>query len=780
MANIPIRDITQTGIPTATSNIVFDDGSMKRATIADLADGVRPVASQSEAQTGSDNSKTMSPLRVKQSIASEVGVTIASKSQGDAANTALQPAAIGSTIQAYDADLASIAGLSPANNDFLQRKSGAWVNRTPAQAKADLSLSTVATSGSYNDLSGLPTLGDLAAKDQAAIADIAATGAPSSTTALFGDGTWKTPAGGGDMIAATYDPNNKSADAFDSGNTKFLQLDTDAVAQTVRESLSERLSVTQFKAVADADWTNAFQRAHDAAVARGGATIEIPSGDFEMSAFPTTGSYVIWQGGGVGTRLISTVTTGDFVTIAGLNSWIRDVCLTTNVRKTSGFMMVLGHGIIEGAIGVRIEYGYNGLKITDASQIVVDRVEIANLLGVYGIYTNGTSSITTTGMRFSNITVAGQPVPSDAVNKGAWAGSTAFNVKDVVTNAGALYICSTAGTSASTGGPSGLPTSGTTPQTAFSNTITDGSAQWQFLNAQTNLFVMDSYSYSLRMSNVGLLWGYQGFVMQDAAGFGDTSMPKWVHSAHNIECDTNWASAMVLSGGGGFHSTNSWWGTSKTSFGIFIASTFAGDVSIKNSRINNNYNAGLYISAGPKNVLIDGNFIGGNSLVGVGTSAGVVAEAGASGFSLTNNIIGPLPSLGTNANQVGVILGNSVDEFLISGNDLRGNNAPISVGTLPSTPGETFWIKDNRGLKTKMSAGTTLASAATTTTVTHGLATTPRAADIQITPAGGWGSAGQWSINSGTITSTTFDISTSANPGAGVFMNVRAGIWGDW
>lgn len=42
--------------------------------------------------------------------------------------------------QPKDQDLTDIAALSPTNNDFLQRKSGAWVNRTPAQAKTDLSL----------------------------------------------------------------------------------------------------------------------------------------------------------------------------------------------------------------------------------------------------------------------------------------------------------------------------------------------------------------------------------------------------------------------------------------------------------------------------------------------------------------------------------------------------------------------------------------------------------------------------------------------------------------
>jgi hypothetical protein len=39
-----------------------------------------------------------------------------------------------------DPDLEDIAALTPAANDLLQRKSGAWTNRTPAQVKTDLGL----------------------------------------------------------------------------------------------------------------------------------------------------------------------------------------------------------------------------------------------------------------------------------------------------------------------------------------------------------------------------------------------------------------------------------------------------------------------------------------------------------------------------------------------------------------------------------------------------------------------------------------------------------------
>jgi hypothetical protein len=42
--------------------------------------------------------------------------------------------------QASDSDLTAIAALTPTNNDILQRKAGAWTNRTTAQLKTDLAL----------------------------------------------------------------------------------------------------------------------------------------------------------------------------------------------------------------------------------------------------------------------------------------------------------------------------------------------------------------------------------------------------------------------------------------------------------------------------------------------------------------------------------------------------------------------------------------------------------------------------------------------------------------
>lgn len=42
--------------------------------------------------------------------------------------------------QASNANLTTISSLTPTNDDILQRKAGAWTNRTPAQVKTDLAL----------------------------------------------------------------------------------------------------------------------------------------------------------------------------------------------------------------------------------------------------------------------------------------------------------------------------------------------------------------------------------------------------------------------------------------------------------------------------------------------------------------------------------------------------------------------------------------------------------------------------------------------------------------
>jgi hypothetical protein len=59
--------------------------------------------------------------------------------------TPLAPSAIGTTVQAYDADLGAIAALSPTADNFIVGNGTAWILETPAQARTSLGLGTIAT-----------------------------------------------------------------------------------------------------------------------------------------------------------------------------------------------------------------------------------------------------------------------------------------------------------------------------------------------------------------------------------------------------------------------------------------------------------------------------------------------------------------------------------------------------------------------------------------------------------------------------------------------------------
>lgn len=80
-------------------------------------------------------------------------VKVGSDTATGGVNAAVQTALDGK--QALDSDLTAIAAIAPANDDVIQRKSGAWVNRTMAQVSSDLGLAGKV------DKSTLTTKGDI-------------------------------------------------------------------------------------------------------------------------------------------------------------------------------------------------------------------------------------------------------------------------------------------------------------------------------------------------------------------------------------------------------------------------------------------------------------------------------------------------------------------------------------------------------------------------------------------------------------------------------------------
>lgn len=89
----------------------------------------------------SNTSKQISYTNLLSGVLSGLGITptVTELNYVDGVTSAIQTQLDGK--QSLDTDLTTIAGLSPSNNDILQRKSGAWANRTMTQLKTDLSLS---------------------------------------------------------------------------------------------------------------------------------------------------------------------------------------------------------------------------------------------------------------------------------------------------------------------------------------------------------------------------------------------------------------------------------------------------------------------------------------------------------------------------------------------------------------------------------------------------------------------------------------------------------------
>ena len=106
-------------------------------------------------------------------------------------------AAVAAAAQPLDSDLTAIAGLSPANDDIIQRKAGAWTFRTVAQYIVDLGLGSFAflSSLAHSSLTGIGANDHHnQSHDHSASGDGQAL-APASTFALTGDITPSTLTG---------------------------------------------------------------------------------------------------------------------------------------------------------------------------------------------------------------------------------------------------------------------------------------------------------------------------------------------------------------------------------------------------------------------------------------------------------------------------------------------------------------------------------------------------------------------------------------------------------
>lgn len=137
-------------ILTLRDGSTIDVGSVVSA-ISDASDtvkGIVELATDSETITGTDATRAVTPLGLAALTALDTRkglVELATTSEattGTDTVRAVTPAglkAVADTKQPLDSDLTAIAALTGTNDNVIQRKSGAWTERTMAQLATDLS-----------------------------------------------------------------------------------------------------------------------------------------------------------------------------------------------------------------------------------------------------------------------------------------------------------------------------------------------------------------------------------------------------------------------------------------------------------------------------------------------------------------------------------------------------------------------------------------------------------------------------------------------------------------
>jgi hypothetical protein len=423
---------------------------------------------------------------------------------------------------------------------------------------------------------------------------------------------------------------------------------------------------TRYGAVGDgvADDTAALNLAIAAANAAGGTITLGRAHRITAALTPLAANNVVIRGlgdyNGGTTILVDSVSPIDAITVSAQHAGVRDVYFRGARVHGSGNAVKFLNCFGAFAENVRADAMGNGIDVNRCVRTTLRNVQLRGLFGTYGLRYIGASGAVSHSLNCDNWT-CDNPFPYALIAPAtAWVGSQAVSQGAVRIANGNVWQCSTAGTTAASGGPSGFPT--TDPATVFTTEVTDGTAKWRYVCSSLAWMRFDSYANSLNCTGrIQLINGWRGLHMVDSAG----SAPSILNCSGSFEVDHATEIGVFLEHGTGATLDNPWISSVQAAWGVRVHGSFGYDWHVDGGVVFGCAQAGISVAQGRGGVT--GTRVGNCGTLASNTMDGVQVDAGISNFRIEDVFSGDLGQ-GGNTQRYGISVGaGASDHYRLTG-----------------------------------------------------------------------------------------------------------------